>query len=89
MFMAELYVTKKNTTRGSVGACRGFAVIAELHPTAHESHGRKQRSSISVKLILGYINCRPSNTVLKYSKDRGDCLLGTKRGGGGAIFPSS
>ena len=81
------YIKRKEfTTRGSVGARRGFAVIAELHPTAHESHGRKQRFAISFKLKLGYINCWPSNVVLKYSTDRGDCLLGTKRGGG-QFFP--
>ena len=41
--------------------------ISGLHPTAHERHGREQRSAIALKLIFGYLNCRPTNIVVKYS----------------------
>ena len=50
------------------------------YPTAHERHGREQRSAIALKLIFGYLNCRPSNIVVKYSTEGGDSLLGTKGG---------
>ena len=43
--------------------------ISGLHPTAHERHGREQRSAIALKLIFGYLNCRPSNIVVKYSTE--------------------
>ena len=42
-------------------------VISGLHPTARERHGREQRSAIAPKLIFGYLNCRPTNIVVKYS----------------------
>ena len=57
--------------------------ISGLHPTACERHGREQRSAIALKLIFGYLDCRPSNIVVKYSTQGGDSLLGTKGGGGG------
>ena len=41
--------------------------ISGLHPTA-ERHGREQPSAIALKLIFGYLNCRPCNIVVKYSK---------------------
>ena len=41
--------------------------ISGLHPTARERHGREQRSAIALKLIFGYLNCRPTNIVVKYS----------------------
>ena len=41
--------------------------ISGLHPTARERHGREQRSAIALKLIFGYLNCRPNNVVVKYS----------------------
>ena len=57
--------------------------ISGLHPTAHERHGHEQRSAIALKLLFGYLDCRPSNIVVKYSTEGGgDSLLGTK---GGAI----
>ena len=34
---------------------------------ARERHGREQRSAIALKLIFGYLNCRPTNIVIKYS----------------------
>ena len=43
--------------------------ISGLLPTAHERHGHEQRSAIVLKLIFGYINCRPSNIVVKYSTE--------------------
>ena len=56
---------KKFPTGGSVGALR--PAISGLHPTARERHGREQRSAIELKLIFGYLNCRSSNVVVKYS----------------------
>ena len=44
-------------------------VICGLHPTAHERHGHEQRSAIALKLLFGYLNCRPSNIVVKYSTE--------------------
>ena len=41
--------------------------ISVLYPTAHERHGHEQRSAIALKLLFGYLNCRPSNIVVKYS----------------------
>ena len=64
-------------------ARRGFAAITDprLHPTAHERHGHEQQSAIALKLLFGYLNCRPSNIVVKYSTEGGgDSLLGTKGG---------
>ena len=45
------------------------SAISGLHPTAHERHGREQRSAIALKLIFGYLTCRPRNIVLKYSRE--------------------
>ena len=41
--------------------------ISRLHPTARERHGREQRSAIAPKLIFGYLNCMPTNIVVRYS----------------------
>ena len=41
--------------------------ISGLHPTVRERHGREKRSAIALKLIFGYLNCRPTNIVVKYS----------------------
>ena len=41
--------------------------VSGLHPTARERHGREQRSANAPKLIFGYVNCRPTNIVVKYS----------------------
>ena len=55
--------------------------ISGLDPTVHEKHGCEQRSTIALKLIFGYLNCKPTNNVVKYSTEGGgDCLLGTKKG---------
>ena len=43
--------------------------ISGFHHTARERHGREQRSAIALKLIFGYLNCRPSNIVAKYSTE--------------------
>ena len=43
---------------------------AGLHPTAHERHGDERRSAIALKLLFGYLNCRPANIVVKYSTKR-------------------
>ena len=60
-----------------------WPAISGLHPTAHKRHGHEQRSAVALKLLFGYLNCRPSNIVVKYSTERvGDSLLGTKGGGG-------
>ena len=48
--------------------------ISGLHPTARERHGREQRSAIALKLIFGYLNCRPTNIVVKYST-KGEAIL--------------
>ena len=45
-----------------------------LHPTVRERHGREQRSAIALKLIFGYLNCRPTNIVVKYSTE-GEAIL--------------
>ena len=45
--------------------------ISGLHPTAHERRGGEQRSAIALKLIFGYLNCRPSNIAVKYRTERG------------------
>ena len=56
--------------------------ISGFHPTAHERHGREQRSAIALKLIFGYINRKPSNIVVESIAEKGgDSLLGTKGGG--------
>ena len=44
--------------------------ISGLHPTARERHGREQWSTIELKLLFGYLNCRPGNIVVKYSRVR-------------------
>ena len=41
------------------------STIPGLHPTAHERHGHEQRSAIALKLLFDYLNCRPSNIVVK------------------------
>ena len=43
--------------------------ISGLHPTAHERHGHEQRPAIALKLSFDYINCRPSNIVVKFSTE--------------------
>ena len=48
--------------------------ISGLHPTAHERHGHGQQSAIALKLIFGYLKCRPSNIVVKYSTE-GEAIL--------------
>ena len=60
---------KEFPTGGSVGVFRrdNRPAISGLHPTARERHGREQRSAIALKLIFGYLNCRPNNIVVKYS----------------------
>ena len=45
--------------------------ISGLHPTASEGHDPEQRSAIALKLIIGYLNGRPTNTVVKYSTEGG------------------
>ena len=52
---------------GALRARRGFAAISGLHPTARERHDREQRSAIALKLTFGYLNCRATNIVVKYS----------------------
>ena len=47
------------------------SAISGLYPTAHERHGREQRSAAALKLLFGYLNCRPSNIVVKYSTEGG------------------
>ena len=56
--------------------------ISGLHPTARERHGREQQSAIALKLIFGYLKCRPTKIVVKKHKRGGDSLLGTKGVGG-------
>ena len=48
----------------------GRWAISGLNPTAHERHGHEQRSAIAIalKLIFGYLNFRPTNIVVKYSR---------------------
>ena len=58
--------------------------VSGLHPTAHERHGREQRSAIALKLLFCYLNCRPSNIVVKYSTE-GVAILYWELKGGGAI----
>ena len=53
---------KEFLTGGSVG---NRPAISGLHPTAHERHGHEQRSAIALKLLFGYLNCRPSNIVVE------------------------
>ena len=48
--------------------------ISGLHPTMRERHGREQRSAIALKLLFGYLNCRPTNIVVKYSTE-GEAIL--------------
>ena len=48
---------------------RASHAISGLHLTAHERHGHEQRSAIALKLLFGYLNCRPSNIVVKYSTE--------------------
>ena len=49
------------------GRCDSRPAISGLHPTAHERHGHERRSAIALKLLFGYLNCRPANIVVKYS----------------------
>ena len=48
--------------------------ISGLHPTVRERHGREQRSAIALKPFFGYLNCRPTNNVVKYSTE-GEAIL--------------
>ena len=48
--------------------------ISGLHPTVRERLGREQLSAIALKLIFGYLNCRPTNIVGKY-KTKGVPIL--------------
>ena len=48
--------------------------ISGLHPTVRERHGREQRSAIALKPFFGYLNCRPTNIVVKYSTEGGAIL---------------
>ena len=48
--------------------------ISGLHPTVRERHGREQRSAIALKPFFGYLNCRPTNIVVKYSTE-GEAIL--------------
>ena len=57
--------------------------ISGLNPTAHEKHGHEQRSAIALKLLFGYLNCRPSNIVVKYSTEGGGGRFSTRYQGGG------
>ena len=57
--------------------------ISGFHPTARERHGREQRSAIALKLIFGYLNCRPTNIVVKYSIKGVAILYQVPKGGGG------
>ena len=41
--------------------------VSGSQPTARERHGREQRSAIALRLIFGYLNCKPTNIVVKYS----------------------
>ena len=47
--------------------------ISASPPTAHERHGRGERTTNALRhrLIFGYLNCRSSNIVLKYSTEGG------------------
>ena len=90
--LAELeYKAKRNSDRWVGGhALRpsqlrrdNQPIISGLHPTARERHGREQWSTIVLKLIFGYFNCRPSNIVVKQSTEGRDSLLCTMGGGGG------
>ena len=57
--LAELEYKAKRYRRDNRPAISG------LHPTARERHGREQRSAIALKLIFGYLNCRPSAWSLR------------------------
>ena len=48
--------------------------ISGLHPTVRERHGREQRSAIALEPFFGYLNCRPTNIVVKYSTE-GEAIL--------------
>ena len=48
--------------------------ISGSHPTVRERHGREQRSAIALKPFFGYLNCRPTNIVVKYSTE-GEAIL--------------
>ena len=39
--------------------------ITGLYPTAHERHGREHLSLIAFQLIIGYLNSRPINIMVK------------------------
>ena len=66
-----------------IGGGDNRPAISRLHPTAHERHRREQRSAIALKLIFGYLNCRPSNIMVKYSTEGEAILYWVPRGGGG------
>ena len=58
------------TSRTGIQSEKNFRpAISRLHPTAHERHGHEQRSAVALKLLFGYLNCRPSNIVVKYSTE--------------------
>ena len=78
--LAELEYKAKRISDWRV-ARRGFAAISGLHPTARERHGREQRSAIELKLIFGYLNCRPGNIVVKYSTKGAAILYKVPKGG--------
>ena len=71
--LAEMEYKAKRISDWRVGGrasrlCRdNRPAISGLHPIALERHGHEQRSAIALKLIFGYLNCRPSNIVAKYS----------------------
>ena len=76
MLLAELEYKAKRISDWRVGGRASRAsqlrrdnrpAISGLHPTGRERHGREQRSAIALKLIFGYLNCTPTNIVVKYS----------------------
>ena len=74
--LAELEYKAKRNSDWRVGGLRrdNRPAISELHPTVRERHGREQRSAIALKLLFGYLNCRPTNIVVKYSTE-GEAFL--------------
>ena len=73
--LAELEYKAKRISDWRVGG-RAYnrPAISGLHPTVRERHGREQRSAIALKLLFGYLNCRPTNIVVKYSTE-GEAIL--------------
>ena len=71
--LAELEYEAKRISDWRVGG-RNRPAISGLHPTMRERHGREQRSAIALKLLFGYLNCRPTNIVVKYSTE-GEAIL--------------